>query len=167
MSWQSFTANGSPRTSGFGGNADSVDIDNDGDRDVMVTPVDVDIANCNSGRYALVENDGTGHFADPWGPNQPWHTFAHDAVQFDIDNDGCDDIFQGLCTGWKVFIQTDGNCDPGCYADFDGDGNLTILDFVAYQIAFTSGDPNADCDGDGDLTILDFVCFQTAFQEGC
>lgn len=55
----------------------------------------------------------------------------------------------------------------GCYADFDGDGQLTILDFVAYQNAFTAGDLSADCDGDGELTILDFVCFQNAFTTGC
>jgi hypothetical protein len=166
LSFQSFSPNPSPRTSGFGGNADSIDIDNDGDRDIMVTPVDVDIANCNDGRYALLQNTN-GLLGDPWGTNQPWHTFAHDAVQFDIDNDGCDDIFQGLCSGWKVFMQTNGNCEPDCYADFDGDGQLTILDFVAYQNAFTSGDDAADCDGNGSLDILDFVCFQNSFTAGC
>lgn len=57
--------------------------------------------------------------------------------------------------------------ETGCYPDFDGDGLLTILDFVAYQNAFTAGDLQADCDGDGDLTILDFVCFQNAFTAGC
>ena len=167
LSFQSFSPNPSPRTTGFGGNADSVDIDNDGDRDIMVTPVDVDIANCGSGRYALLQNDGTGKLGDPWGSDQPWHTFAHDAVQFDIDNDGCDDIFQGLCTGWRVFIQTDGNCEPDCYADFNGDGSLNILDFVAFQDAFTAGDDAADCNGDGSLNILDFVCFQNTFAAGC
>ena len=55
----------------------------------------------------------------------------------------------------------------GCYADFDGDGSLTILDFVAYQAAFQAGDESADCDGSGTLDILDFVCFQAAFQAGC
>ena len=55
----------------------------------------------------------------------------------------------------------------GCYPDFDGDGALTILDFVAYQNAFTAQDLAADCDGDQDLPILDFVCFQNAFTGGC
>jgi uncharacterized membrane protein len=55
----------------------------------------------------------------------------------------------------------------GCFADFDDDGNLTILDFVAYQNAFTSGDASADCDDNGQLNILDFVCFQNEFQAGC
>jgi len=54
-----------------------------------------------------------------------------------------------------------------CYADFNGDGALNILDFVDYQNAFTAGDLGADCDGDGSLTILDFICFQNAFTAGC
>ena len=52
-------------------------------------------------------------------------------------------------------------------ADFNGDGELNILDFVAFQNAFTSGDPAADCDGSGTLNILDFVCFQQQFTQGC
>jgi len=54
-----------------------------------------------------------------------------------------------------------------CDADVNGDGALNILDFVAFQNAFTSGDDVADCDGDGSLTILDFVCFQALFLQGC
>jgi hypothetical protein len=57
--------------------------------------------------------------------------------------------------------------EAGCAADFNGDGALNILDFVAYQGAFVAGDPSADCDGNGALNILDFVCFQALFQGGC
>ena len=55
----------------------------------------------------------------------------------------------------------------GCGADFNGDGVLNILDFVAFQNAFTAGDPDADCNADGALNILDFVCYQNLFQAGC
>ena len=54
-----------------------------------------------------------------------------------------------------------------CAADFNGDGNLDILDFVALQGAFVDGDPSADINGDGELNILDFVAFQALFQAGC
>ena len=54
-----------------------------------------------------------------------------------------------------------------CYADFDGDGELTIFDFLAFQNAFDAGDATADCDGDGSLTLFDFLCFQNEFDAGC
>jgi hypothetical protein len=55
----------------------------------------------------------------------------------------------------------------GCYADFNGDGALNILDFVAFQNAFTAANDSADCNDDGALNILDFVCYQNAFTAGC
>ena len=55
----------------------------------------------------------------------------------------------------------------GCYGDFNGDGDLNVLDFVAYQIAWQDMDPAADCDGNGAFNVLDFVCFQQAWQAGC
>ncbi|MEQ9094736.1 MAG: VCBS repeat-containing protein [Phycisphaerales bacterium] len=54
-----------------------------------------------------------------------------------------------------------------CPADFDGDGELTIFDFLALQNAFDAMDPVADFDGDGELTIFDFLAFQNAFDAGC
>ncbi len=54
-----------------------------------------------------------------------------------------------------------------CPADFDGDGELTIFDFLAFQAAFDAGDLRVDFDGDGELTIFDFLAFQTAFDAGC
>ena len=62
--------------------------------------------------------------------------------------------------------------DPGipcaaCEADLDGDGALTIFDFLAFQNLFDAMDPRADFDGDGDFTIFDFLAFQNAFDAGC
>jgi hypothetical protein len=56
---------------------------------------------------------------------------------------------------------------PPCRADMDGDGSLTIFDFLAYQNAFDAGDFLADFDGDGELTIFDFLAFQNEFDAGC
>ena len=56
---------------------------------------------------------------------------------------------------------------PACAADVNADGQLNILDFVAFQLLFVGGDPGADCDGNGALNILDFVCYQQLFQAGC
>ncbi len=58
-------------------------------------------------------------------------------------------------------------CDVPCYPDCDGDGTLSIDDFICFQTFFALGDPYADCDGDGALSIDDFICFQTFFAIGC
>ena len=54
-----------------------------------------------------------------------------------------------------------------CVADCDGDGSLTIFDFLCYQNAFAAGETSADCDGDGSLTAADYACFQATFMAGC
>jgi len=54
-----------------------------------------------------------------------------------------------------------------CRPDLDGDGELTIFDFLAFQNAFDAMDPIADFDGDGDFTIFDFLAFQNEFDAGC
>ena len=55
----------------------------------------------------------------------------------------------------------------GCRVDLDGDGSLTLFDFLAFQNAFDAGDPLADFDGDGSLTLFDFLEFQNEFDAGC
>ena len=54
-----------------------------------------------------------------------------------------------------------------CVPDLDGDGALTVFDFLAFQNLFDAGDARADLDGDGALTVFDFLAFQTAFDAGC
>ncbi|MFI4915737.1 MAG: GC-type dockerin domain-anchored protein [Phycisphaerales bacterium JB060] len=60
-----------------------------------------------------------------------------------------------------------GRIESVCRADIDGDGSLTLFDFLAFQNAFDMGDPIADFDGDGELTLFDFLAFQNAFDMGC
>ncbi|MEQ8844975.1 MAG: S8 family serine peptidase [Phycisphaerales bacterium] len=57
--------------------------------------------------------------------------------------------------------------EPPCVADFDGDGSLTIFDFLAFQSAFDLGEARADLTGDGVLNIFDFLEFQNLFTGGC
>jgi len=57
--------------------------------------------------------------------------------------------------------------DTTCRADLDGDGVLTVFDFLEFQNLFDAGDLDADFDGDGELTIFDFLEFQNDFVGGC
>lgn len=54
-----------------------------------------------------------------------------------------------------------------CRADLDGDGSLTLFDFLSFQNLFAAGDLRADFDGDGALTLFDFLVFQNEFALGC
>ena len=69
--------------------------------------------------------------------------------------------------GATVGVIVEGDPDAGCRVDLDGDGELTIFDFLAFQNLFDAGDPIADFDGDGDLTLFDFLAFQNEFDAGC
>ncbi|GIW74934.1 MAG: hypothetical protein KatS3mg103_1456 [Phycisphaerales bacterium] len=66
-----------------------------------------------------------------------------------------------------VFDNVRLEADEPCVADVDGDGQLSVFDFLAFQNLFDAGDPRADLDGDGQLTLLDFLAFQNAFDAGC
>ena len=76
------------------------------------------------------------------------------------------DPFEGR-EGPKLFITAEGDGGTGCRADLDGDGSLTIFDFLQFQNLFDAGDLTADFDGDGSLTIFDFLAFQNEFDAGC
>ncbi|MEQ8845912.1 MAG: GC-type dockerin domain-anchored protein [Phycisphaerales bacterium] len=92
----------------------------------------------------------------------------------DIRVDGSDVI--AICLGQgdpfdyiqEFAINGDGSpCGGGCRVDIDGDGALTIFDFLGFQNLFDAGDLQADFDGDGALTIFDFLTFQNEFDAGC
>ncbi|UYV11748.1 MAG: hypothetical protein NCW75_10610 [Phycisphaera sp.] len=54
-----------------------------------------------------------------------------------------------------------------CPADLDGDGALTVFDFLSFQNLFDAGELAADFDGNGELTLFDFLAFQNLFDAGC
>jgi subtilisin family serine protease len=91
-------------------------------------------------------------------------TLLHENAE-DFGAPGFDQIF-----GWgriDVAATMEAVLAGACPADFNKDGNLDILDFIAYQNAWTAQEAEADCDDNGLYNILDFVCFQNLFQAGC
>lgn len=93
----------------------------------------------------------------------------------DMNADGAPDIFMGSevfdPSSPTVVDQTYlvyGRQAPGrCQADLDGDGTLTLFDFLTFQDAFATGRDTADLDCDGELTLFDFLAFQSLFAVGC
>lgn len=54
-----------------------------------------------------------------------------------------------------------------CPADFDHNGTVDTLDFIAFLNAFSAGSTLADMDGNGVVNSLDFVEFLNEFNTGC
>ncbi len=52
-------------------------------------------------------------------------------------------------------------------SDWNADGRLDTLDFLAYLNDWVSRDPNADFNHDGRIDTLDFLAFLNSWVEGC
>lgn len=59
------------------------------------------------------------------------------------------------------------NCDAGCPADLNGDGDLDFFDVSAFLTAFNAMDTSADFNSDGNFDFFDVSAFLTAFNAGC
>ncbi|UYV11357.1 MAG: hypothetical protein NCW75_08575 [Phycisphaera sp.] len=54
-----------------------------------------------------------------------------------------------------------------CEADVDGNGEVDVFDFLAFQSLFATGDGRADFDENGSLDIFDYLTFTNLFVDGC
>lgn len=134
-------------TNGFGGNVHAADLDLDGDPDVVVSDVDVDIPPCNSSRRMTIYENNGGTLNDPYGTTAfDWVANSYDVALLDINNDGLIDILSGKCAGYEVIMSN--NCElVGGSADFDLDG---IPD--ACDVCPTNPDPN--CEEEVDYPVI-------------
>ena len=95
----------------------------------------------------------------------------------DVNADGDPDVLigspdndpLGLDRAGSAYVIFGGPPDtaPPCRADLDGDGMLTIFDFIEFGNLFDAGDVRADFDGDLLLTFFDFLVYQNEFAMGC
>lgn len=56
---------------------------------------------------------------------------------------------------------------PRCAADVDRTCAVDVMDYIEFGVLFDRGDDRADFDGDGVLTIADYLAFFNAFAIGC
>ena len=54
-----------------------------------------------------------------------------------------------------------------CRIDLDRNCTTDLFDFLAFISLFERRDPVADFDGDGEFTLFDYLAFQSAFADGC
>lgn len=84
-------------------------------------------------------------------------------VRFAVRDVGTGSMAEAALDAFRVWALTCSDCRP----DFDGDGRLTINDFIAFQSAWRAQEPRADFDSDGRFTVNDFIAYHSAFHQGC
>ena len=126
----------------FGGNVHRGDFDLDGDIDLIVSDVDVDIPPCESDRSLAILRNDNNVFTDPYSfteEDYDWATNSYDVGVLDINRDGLLDFITGGCEGYGVYMNS--NCDLNTntnLADFDNDGLIDMCDPCP-------NNPNLDC----------------------
>jgi hypothetical protein len=79
----------------------------------------------------------------------------------------------GTTTGsdsYTIFLQGCqglGTSPPPCPADFNGDGQATVVDFLNFLQAYAAADPRCDMNADTLVNIQDFLLFLGAYALGC
>ncbi len=109
----------------FGGNQRYADFNNDGLNDVIICDVDVDSPGCSrvAHMYRNLGNLPNVTMQEQGNP-VPWVPLGiHDVEIMDFNGDGWVDMFQGLCNGYKVWI----NQPPQSFVFSFPDGQPAML----------------------------------------
>jgi hypothetical protein len=169
-------AGGPAGDSGFGGNNVAADLNNDGDVDVLITDLDVDVGGCSrrmhiyknlggppGGDRVLEEQttgsgcqDFLGHPSTCIVTTIPASqlTGTHDVAVFDIDGDGWKDMVVGRCSGTEVYRNVPPVGPAGGVPDGAGiAGTMLTVSRSGQQITLSWG---ASCSaGDGDYSVYE------------
>lgn len=133
------------------------DLDSDGDVDLVTV-------NQGSSDVTTLANNGDGTFGA--GVSVPVGLAPDQAAMGDLTGDGLPDLAVSNRDSGTTSILV--NTTPvSCLADFNSDGELNILDFLAFLNAYNAGDPSADLNADGTINTQDFIVYLNAYNEGC
>ena len=130
------------------------DMDGDGDLDILVD---------RSYPHVYWNEQGTFELYSGYAARSRVHSFAVD----DFNGDGSFDIFTANWDAFATVLLNQRLCHVACPADIDTDGELTLFDYLMFLNFYADGDLRADFDGSGDLAVLDFMAFRAQFDAGC
>ncbi len=135
-------------TSGFAGNVHAADLDLDGDLDIIISDVDVDIPPCQSNRRIMILQNNDGVFTEMYKTGfHPWVTNSYDVGILDINGDGLPDFVNGKCQGYDVVMNKTCELAPNS-SDYDGDGLPDACDPCPTN-------PDPDCEPSTDYPVID------------
>jgi hypothetical protein len=147
-------------TDGFGSQSLTIDLDSDGQNDLIIADMDLQLPGCT--RVSdILRNDGqspnVGFSSDPANIPESELTGVYNFAVFDLNNDGALDIILGKCSGMQVWMGTPPT--PICPEDLNGDSTIDGSDLGLMLLQFGTKDPHGDLNVDGivdgaDLGIL-------------
>jgi hypothetical protein len=123
----------------------------------------------DTGVNILASGDLTGF---GWGENIGWINFntaaalGGERARFDRASGRFFGYAWGENVGW-VNLNDPNQFVSVCAADFTGDGDVNITDFLAFLSAYASGAAPADINSDGVVNVRDFLAFLQAYSAGC
>lgn len=135
------------------------DLNDDGHADLAT-------ANYRSGDVSVLLGHGDGTFSEEQRLGQGLGD-AFYITASDLDQDGKQDLLFTDIDSSRNKVSVMMNECESCPIDLDGDGQLSVSDFLAFQDLWEDRDAGADFDGDGRFTIFDFLTFQGLFEDGC
>lgn len=137
------------------------DIDNDGDRDIVVMSTE-------SNSLTRLVNNGSGSFTEERisGIGTPFFAHGRGMVLIDVDRNGSLDIVGDDGFNQSISLFT-AQCQVPCTADLTNDGILDFFDISLFLTHFSNQDPIADFTNDNIWDFFDVSSFLSAFTDGC
>lgn len=110
-----------------------------------------------------------------WGENIGWINFDTKAqlqgfnqhARYDAAARRLRGFAWGENVGWINLDDTERFVGLACAADWNADGQVNTLDFIAYLNDWAGHSSRADLNGDGTVNTLDFIAYLNLWASGC